>query len=111
MSFAGKLARGLFQGASGYFGDVAEQQEYDRRASILAQREEALERLRRSVRRTDPESLQGFEAKAGAPSTGISSPGPGDLSANGRAVWDGRAWVPITAASWPEQQGLERNGQ
>lgn len=46
MSFGGKLARGLLQGASGYFGKVAENEEFDRRAAAVAAREAALERLR-----------------------------------------------------------------
>lgn len=46
MSFGGKLARGLLQGASGYFGKVAENQEFDRRAAALEAREAAMERLR-----------------------------------------------------------------
>ncbi len=45
MSFVGKLARGLLQGAAGYYGKVAEQQEYDRRADILMEREMALKNL------------------------------------------------------------------
>lgn len=46
MSFGGKLARGLLQGASNYYGKVAENQEYDRRAEALMAREAALSRLK-----------------------------------------------------------------
>jgi hypothetical protein len=110
MSFAGKLARGLLQGASGYFGELAEQQEYDRRASVLAQREEALERLRQSGRSAELDRLQGLEAEA-RPSPGNPSLRPGAISADRRAFWNGRTWIPLTAATRPEQQRLERNGQ
>lgn len=46
MSFGGKLARGLLQGASNYYGKVAENQEYDRRAEAMMAREAALSRLK-----------------------------------------------------------------
>ena len=106
MSFAGKLARGLLQGASGYFGEVAEQQEYDRRAQILAQRDEALELLRQSGRAAELESLQGGRAVPDVPARK-----PGTIRADGQAFWDGRAWVPLTAATRPQQERLERHGR
>jgi len=110
MSFAGKLARGLLQGASGYFGEVAEQQEHDRRSAILAKRDEALELLRQSGRSAELESLQGRSPGATASTDGL-TPGPGAISADRRSFWDGRSWVPLTAATQPEQQRLDRNGQ
>ena len=110
MSFAGKLARGLLQGASGYFGEVAEQQEHDRRSAILQQRDEALELLRQSGRSAELESLQARSPGAGASTDGL-SPRPGAISADRRSFWDGLAWVPLTAANRSEQQRLERHGQ
>jgi hypothetical protein len=108
MSFAGRLARGLLQGASGYFGDLAERQEYDRRSAILQQRDEALELLRQSGRRAELDELQAAEASPkGPPAAGRR---PGEISADGRSFWDGR-WVAITPATWGRQQRLERHGQ
>lgn len=50
MSFAGRLAHGLLQGASDYYRELAVQQEAERRrfaaAGAVAMREEALQRLR-----------------------------------------------------------------
>jgi hypothetical protein len=111
MSFAGKLTRGLLQGASGYFGQVAEQQEFDRRAAILAQREEALELLRQSGRSADTESLRSAAPEAGEPASEGLSTRPGAISPDQGAFWNGRTWVPLTAANRPEQQRLERHGQ
>lgn len=110
MSFAGKLARGLLQGASGYFGQVAEQQEFDRRSAILTQRDEALELLRQSGRNAELESLRGGATTAPAPSIESPSPEPGAIRSDGSAYWDGRTWVPLTDANRSEQQRLERNG-
>jgi hypothetical protein len=45
MSTLGKVARGLLSGAAGYYGKVAEQDEYDRRTQALADREMALKHL------------------------------------------------------------------
>lgn len=53
MSFAGKVARGLLQGAAGYFGQRAEQQEFDRRADALALREQALARFNSDLRKDE----------------------------------------------------------
>jgi hypothetical protein len=111
MSFAGKLARGLLQGASGYFGEVAEQQEYDRRAAILAQRDEALELLRQSGRSAELDSLQGGEPAVGKSAQGGIGPRPGAISPDRRAFWNGRDWILLTPATRPEQQRLERNVQ
>jgi hypothetical protein len=109
MGFAGKLARGLLQGMAGYYGEVADQQEYDRRAAILQQRDEALERLRQGGREEMLKSLQDGEPAARASAS--HSPRPGALRAGGREFWNGRTWVQLTAATQPEQQRLERNGQ
>lgn len=106
MSFAGKLGRGLLQGLAGYYGELAEEQEWDRRSAILQQREEALEALRQSGRSAGIESLGGPDAAASS-----SPPRPGDISADGRSRWDGHAWVPLNAAQRFELERLARNGK
>jgi len=104
MSFMGRLGRGLLQGAAGYFGELAERQEYDRRAAVAMQREEALERLRQDGRNDEIEALRGLGNEA--PS---SPPRPGDISADGRFRWNGSAWIRRTAADRPDQERLIRN--
>lgn len=53
MSFAGKLARGVATGLSGYYGKLADQQSEDRRAQILLEREKALSQFQSGLRREE----------------------------------------------------------
>jgi hypothetical protein len=50
MSFLGKLARGAATGLSGYYGEVAKQQDDERKMNLLAQREQALANLNHTNR-------------------------------------------------------------
>lgn len=56
MSFAGKVGRGLLAGAAGYYGKLAENQEFDRRAEALQMREQAYARLNQTIRNEDADT-------------------------------------------------------
>lgn len=78
MSFAGKLARGVLQGMSGYYGEIARQQAEERKIQLLADKERALaqfnaERRKEEIAATGEETRKTYQSKVIADVAGESA--------------------------------------